>query len=115
LLVIEEDDDGMAEDAKTRFSSRVENYVKYRPSYPEEVLSILEQEMAIVPPWVVADVGAGTGISSQLFLSAGHVVYAVEPNDDMRQAAEKMLGRIRAFMQLQPAAKRPRLRIEALI
>jgi SAM-dependent methyltransferase len=82
----------MSEDSKTRFSSRVQNYVKYRPTYPAGVLSILDRELHIAAPWIVADVGAGTGISSQLFLSAGHVVYAVEPNDDMRQAAEKMLG-----------------------
>src|SRR5947209_6011275 len=78
--------------AALRFSDRVENYVRYRPGYPEGVLAALRQEAALKPRSVVADVGSGTGISTELFLKHGHVVYAVEPNDEMRHAAERLLA-----------------------
>jgi SAM-dependent methyltransferase len=79
-------------DATTRFSDRVQNYVRYRPGYPAQVLDVLRAETGLAPGQVVADVGAGTGISAKLFLDAGHVVHAVEPNAEMRAAAEAMLG-----------------------
>jgi ubiquinone/menaquinone biosynthesis C-methylase UbiE len=40
---------------------------------------------------VVADVGSGTGIFTRLLLDAGATVFAVEPNDAMRGAAESDL------------------------
>lgn len=76
-------------DPKARFSSRVENYVKYRPKYPTAVMDVLRERGGLTPGWSVADIGSGTGISCQLFLRAGHEVYAVEPNADMRAAAER--------------------------
>jgi SAM-dependent methyltransferase len=79
-------------DATTRFSDRVANYVRYRPGYPAEVLDVLRAETGLAPGHVVADVGSGTGISAKLFLDAGHPVFAVEPNAEMRAAAEAMLG-----------------------
>jgi SAM-dependent methyltransferase len=78
--------------ATTRFSDRVENYVRYRPGYPPEVLDVLRAETGLAPGQAVADVGSGTGISAKLFLDAGHPVFAVEPNAEMRAAAEAMLG-----------------------
>lgn len=74
-----------------RFSDRVENYVRYRPSYPKEVLSILQEETELTFASVIADVGSGTGISTKLFLENGNTVYGVEPNQQMRQAAEAFL------------------------
>lgn len=78
--------------ATTRFSDRVENYVRYRPTYPAEVLEVLRAQTGLAPGQAIADVGSGTGISAKLFLDAGHPVYAVEPNAEMRAAAEAMLG-----------------------
>jgi SAM-dependent methyltransferase len=71
-----------------RFSSRVDDYVKYRPTYPRQVLDLLREHAGLQPSWEIADVGCGTGISSRLFLENANVVYGVEPNDDMRRAAE---------------------------
>jgi SAM-dependent methyltransferase len=79
-------------DATTRFSDRVENYVRYRPGYPPQVLDVLRAETGLAPKHTIADVGSGTGISAKLFLDAGHTVHAVEPNGEMRAAAEAMLG-----------------------
>jgi SAM-dependent methyltransferase len=74
-----------------RFSSRVENYVKYRPSYPQAVIEILREECGLTPEWRVADIGSGTGISTELFLANGNPTYGVEPNGPMREAAESLL------------------------
>jgi SAM-dependent methyltransferase len=74
-----------------RFSSRVENYVRYRPGYPSDVLRLLTEEAGFSPQAIVADIGSGTGISTKLFLDHGNTVYAVEPNDAMRAAAETLL------------------------
>ncbi len=78
-------------DPTARFSGRVESYVRYRPGYPDGVLPILRAEAGLQPDLIVADVGSGTGISAEIFLRAGHTVYGVEPNDEMRAAAEKLL------------------------
>ena len=75
-----------------RFSNRVEDYVKYRPSYPEEVLEVLRRECGLTPGAVVADVGSGTGKLSELFLLNDNLVYGLEPNDAMRRAAERSLA-----------------------
>lgn len=75
-----------------RFSDRVENYVKYRPSYPEAVLEGLRAHCGLSHESVVADVGSGTGIFTALLLQSGCHVYAVEPNAEMRNAAEKGLS-----------------------
>ncbi|HEY4309923.1 MAG TPA: class I SAM-dependent methyltransferase [Pirellulales bacterium] len=79
-------------DPTRRFSTRVENYVRYRPGYPAKVLRILSEETGFSSAAVVADIGAGTGISTKLFLDHGNTVFAVEPNDAMRTAAESLLG-----------------------
>ena len=74
-----------------RFSNRVENYVKYRPGYPTEVITLLQTECGLIPSSVIADIGSGTGKLSQLFLENGNRVIAVEPNEAMRVAGERLL------------------------
>jgi ubiquinone/menaquinone biosynthesis C-methylase UbiE len=78
-------------DATARFSDRVENYVKYRPGYPPAVLDLLVARCGLAPDSVIADVGSGTGILSELLLKNGNRVLAVEPNREMRTAAENLL------------------------
>lgn len=75
-----------------RFSGRSEDYRKHRPAYPPELVDILGEETGLEPGWVVADVGSGTGLSSAPFLDRGCAVHAVEPNREMRRAAEEWLG-----------------------
>ncbi len=74
-----------------RFSDRVENYVKYRPGYPAEILDLFRSEMNLRIDSIVADIGAGTGISAKIFLENGNPVFAVEPNAPMRGAAKEFL------------------------
>jgi len=83
----------MAElDSTRRFSGRAAQYARYRPSYPADVLQAMATDGAIRGPVVVADIGSGTGLLSALLLDAGHRVLAVEPNAEMRLAAERTLG-----------------------
>src|ERR1051326_398324 len=79
-------------DSTSRFSDRVENYVKYRPGYPQAILSTLRDECGLTADSVVADIGSGTGILAEMFLKSGASVYGVEPNREMRQAGERLLG-----------------------
>jgi len=74
-----------------RFSDRVDDYVRYRPDYPVALLEWLQRELGVDRSWLLADIGAGTGISSKMFLDAGYRVAAVEPNAPMRAAAEQWL------------------------
>lgn len=78
-------------DSTQRFSTRVEAYVKYRPSYPAVMLDFLAQELAMGPEARVADIGAGTGILTALLASRVARVWAVEPNQEMRAAARRLL------------------------
>lgn len=74
-----------------RFSDRVEDYVKYRPTYPKKLIVILKEELNLDPNDTIADIGSGTGISSIPFLDNCNTVYGIEPNKEMRQAAEEAL------------------------
>jgi len=80
-----------------RFSDRVEYYEKYRPGYPEELVSFLQQELELSATSVVADVGSGTGLLARLILPAAKLVIAIEPNPEMRRAAEVRLGNRSGF------------------
>src|SRR5256885_12619104 len=71
-----------------RFSSRVEDYVRYRPSYPRAAIDLLKTRCGLSPAAVVADIGSGTGILAELLLASGAQVIGVEPNDAMRRSEE---------------------------
>jgi SAM-dependent methyltransferase len=81
-----------ASNATSRFSDRVENYVRYRPGYPAEALRVLEMECGLIPRHVIADVASGTGIWTRMLLENGNRVFAVEPNAEMRRAGERLLS-----------------------
>lgn len=84
-----------------RFSDRVANYVKYRPSYPAEMLQFFRDELGLTTISVLADIGSGTGLSSRPFLDNGNVVYGVEPNTAMREAAETFLRTFENFKSIE--------------
>lgn len=79
-------------DPTARFTGRAADYVKARPSYPQGVLAILRETCGLAAGRAVADLGSGTGIFTALLLESGATVHAVEPNADMRAAAEAVLG-----------------------
>ncbi len=83
--------------ATSRFSDRVENYIRYRPGYPPQVLETLKKECGLMPSHLAADIASGTGIWTKMLLENGNAVYGVEPNSDMRQAGERLLAGFPTF------------------
>ncbi len=103
----------MTENVK-RFSDRVENYVKFRPAYPAEVLEFLRVELNMQSVSVIADIGSGTGISARMFLENGNVVFGVEPNEPMRRAAEGFLKNFSNFKSIAGTAENTNLESESV-
>jgi len=92
-------------DNTQRFSSRVDNYVKYRPTYPPALITTLADHCQLTPASVVADIGAGTGLLSQRFLEHGNQVFAVEPNREMREAGAALLNGYPNFVSVDGTAE----------
>lgn len=95
----------MTHNSTQRFTDRVSDYVKYRPGYPRDVVTFLHTTCGLAEGARVADIGAGTGISAQLFLDAGHPVVAVEPNQAMRSAADTWLSRYAGYASVAGTAE----------
>jgi SAM-dependent methyltransferase len=88
-----------------RFSNRVENYVKYRPTYPPEILEVFRSEMGLTEESIIADIGSGPGILTRLFLENGNVTFGVEPNQAMREAAQTILTDFQNFRSVNGTAE----------
>ena len=101
-------------DSKERFSSRVADYVRYRPGYPPALLDLLRRECGLGPRHVVADVGSGTGLLARLFLEHGNRVLGIEPNADMRAAGEQVLSGYAAFSSVAGSAEATTLRASSV-
>jgi len=67
-----------------RFLGRVEDYAKYRPSYPAAAIDLLVTHCGLKPGTDAVDLGSGTGILSALLLQRGARVFGIEPNREMR-------------------------------
>lgn len=80
-----------------RFTGRAQDYTLGRPYYPEALLDHLYQELGLSERSVIADIGAGTGKFTRLLLERGSTVYAVEPNEDMREVAVRELSSYETF------------------
>ena len=92
-------------DPTTRFTDRVEDYIRSRPGYPLAVLDALRSELDLRPEHTVADVGSGTGLLARVFLDHGHRVIGVEPNPAMAAAAEAWLGPSGLFRSVRARAE----------
>ena len=92
-------------DPTQRFTSRVEDYVRFRPSYPQEVIALLREECGMKQGSTVADIGSGTGIFSRLMLESGARVIGVEPNSAMRSTQEKHLENYPGFTSVDGTAE----------
>lgn len=88
-----------------RFSNRVANYVKFRPHYPAGVLECLVRRCGLDARSIIADIGSGTGILSELFLRNGNPVFGVEPNREMREAGERLLREYPRFTSVVGSAE----------
>ena len=75
-------------DARMRFSDRAQAYAEHRPGYPKAAIDALLRGLGPEEQLIVADVGAGTGISANLLAQRVGTVVAIEPNAQMRERAE---------------------------
>jgi len=94
-----------AADPTHRFSSRVDNYVRYRPGYPTAVIDLLKKECGLTPSAIVADIASGTGIFTRMLLENGNRVFGIEPNHEMRKAGEEYLEAFRNFSSVKATAE----------
>jgi ubiquinone/menaquinone biosynthesis C-methylase UbiE len=88
-----------------RFTSRTAYYHEHRPGYPDAVAELLITQAGLASDAVVVDVGAGTGLSSELFLRNGCAVVAIEPNAAMRSDAEARLSANPLFLSREGKAE----------
>jgi SAM-dependent methyltransferase len=77
--------------AVSRFAGLAPRYDAARPQAPAELADVLRQWAGAGDPDVV-DVGAGTGLSTVLWVGRARSVTAVEPGEDMRAIALRRLG-----------------------
>ncbi len=95
----------MTDHPPSLFLGRAVDYRRGRQSYPDTILSRVTAEAGFDRSWVVADLGSGTGILTQLFLDRGNRVFAVEPNAEMRRTAESHLGDCDGFTSVAAPAE----------
>lgn len=93
-----------------RFSTRVEAYREFRPRYPRAIVDVLRRECGLTSEWLIADVAAGTGLLTEVFLKNGNPVIAVEPNAPMRAVCEELTGRYPALRCMDGTAEATGLR-----
>ncbi len=88
-----------------RFTSRVDNYVRYRPGYPSGIIPLLQEQTGLAIDWSIADIGSGPGNLTRLFLESGYTVVGVEPNDAMREAGAALMADYARFNSVKGAAE----------
>ena len=79
-------------DPRERFTGTAENYEKYRPTYPPDLIDWIVALSGIGPGARIADVGCGTGISTRLFAARGFEVVGIDPNEEMLERAVRAGG-----------------------
>ncbi len=89
-----------------RFSNRVTDYIAARPSYPSAMIDFMLKEFKLHQHSVIADIGSGTGILTSLLLEKNINVLGIEPNDEMRKAAENLLSGFSNFLSIKGAAEK---------
>lgn len=88
-----------------KFTGKAKVYADSRPGYPKEFIEYLKTSAGLRGGSVAADIGSGTGkLSAELLKVCGKVV-CVEPNDDMRFAAERALGGSPGFVSVKATAE----------
>lgn len=67
---------------KNEFNNKAKDYSNGRPSYPLEILEKLS-ELGINRNSCIADIGAGTGLLTNVLCKLGGKIFTVEPNLEM--------------------------------
>ncbi len=97
-----------------RFSSKADDYERYRPHYPSSIIQYLKNTTGFNSEWIVADIGSGTGISTKLFIENNNTVYAVEPNEAMRKKAEQSFSGNNKFIRVNATAENTLLKNDSI-
>jgi SAM-dependent methyltransferase len=97
-----------------RFDGISEFYARHRPAYPEAIFDYLDADVGIRKQATIADIGSGTGIFTKQLLDRGHTVYGIEPNNDMRKAAELLLSGYSNFTSVVGSAENTSLPDESI-
>lgn len=92
-------------DNTNKFAGKSSAYASSRPKYAEQFIQYLKNSIRFGIDSIVADIGSGTGILSSQLLDIGCTVIAVEPNEDMRNTAEKLLGGNKKFISVKGSAE----------
>jgi SAM-dependent methyltransferase len=103
-----------AGDPTQRFADRVADYVRWRPGYPLAIIGFLAAQCGLTRAWTVADIGSGTGLLSRLFLDNGNPVIGVEPNREMRAAAEELFAGNTGFTSVAGSAEETTLAAQSV-
>ena len=77
--------------AVDRYSERAVTYAQCRWDYAAEAIQALVMECGLSEDSILADIGSGTGMVTRHFLNRVRIVFAVEPNADMRNLATEAL------------------------
>jgi ubiquinone/menaquinone biosynthesis C-methylase UbiE len=88
-----------------RYSSKIEDYAKYRPNFPCEIIEFLHSKGIIDDSSIIADIGSGTGRFTRLLLERGNLVYGVERNNEIRSKAEELLSQFSNFISIAGSAE----------
>lgn len=81
-----------AQERIAQWTGQAHDYDASRPAAPPALPPLLTQLAHAPRPALVVDLGCGTGLSTLLWTDIAAQVVGVEPNDDMRQAAERRLA-----------------------
>lgn len=92
-------------DNTNKFNQKANAYSFGRPAYANAFIDFLYSEQGFNRKSIIADIGSGTGIFSKQLLDKGTIIYAVEPNNDMRINAENKLKSFENFHSVNGTAE----------
>src|ERR1035438_1916548 len=64
---------------KARFSDRVDDYIKYRPHYPQDVLQAVEAACGLRPEHTIADIGCAPACWQRYFWRTAIASWGLSP------------------------------------
>ena len=104
----------MKVDAVSGYNDRVSTYARHRWDYAPEAVRAFVQACGLAPEWVVADIGAGTGMVVSHVIDQVRTLYAVEPNAEMRDVARRAFGTLPAYREIAGTSDRTTLPGESI-
>lgn len=100
-------------DSQQKFTDKADNYEKFRPPFPSQLIDFIDQ-IGGLKDKVIADIGSGTGRMTKLLLERSHIVYAIEPNEDMQKIAESKLGKKKNYCSISSTADHTTLKANSV-